>query len=318
MNKALFLLKRYDFAKVQISPAPIATPARLKTRIAPTPSGYLHLGNVFSFVLTVALAEKNGARILLRIDDMDRERVRPEYIQDIFDTLHFLELPWHEGPQDAATFEREYSQLHRMPLYREALQQLKDGGHIFACNCSRSMLAQHTAGTYNGACLDKQLDPDTPNLAWRLRTDTNTLIPLQELNGPTRASLPQDQQYFVVRKRDGYPAYQLSSLVDDTFFGVDLVVRGQDLYPSTLAQLYLAQVLGLQEFEQNIFYHHGLLASSAGAKLSKSAGATSVRYLRKEGKKPSDIYAAIGHMLGFKEGIRDRFTLAAAYFNSAF
>src|SRR5258708_37010017 len=97
-----------------------------RTRIAPTPSGFLHLGNVVSFVRTVELGKRKGAKVLLRIDDLDRERVEPEYVQDIFDTLEFLELPWDEGPRNVEEFERDWSQIHRIGLYREALDVLRE------------------------------------------------------------------------------------------------------------------------------------------------------------------------------------------------
>src|SRR6185312_6440352 len=96
-----------------------------KTRIAPTPSGFLHLGNAYSFALTAALAGKYGARILLRIDDLDRERVQKQYVQDIFDTLNFLEIPWHEGPRNMDEYEKQYSQIHRLDLYRQTLDMLQ-------------------------------------------------------------------------------------------------------------------------------------------------------------------------------------------------
>jgi glutamyl/glutaminyl-tRNA synthetase len=106
-----------------------------RTRLAPTPSGFLHLGNILSFAITAALAEKTGAKILLRIDDLDRERVNKLYVQDIFDTLNFLEIPWDEGPRDAKEFEQTHSQMQRMAMYREALRQLADEGKVFACTC---------------------------------------------------------------------------------------------------------------------------------------------------------------------------------------
>jgi glutamyl/glutaminyl-tRNA synthetase len=98
---------------------------------------------------------------------------------------------------------------------------------------------------------------------------------------------------FVVRKKDGFPAYQLSSVVDDLHYGVDLIVRGQDLWASTLAQLYLSSALDAAAFREIRFYHHPLLATGAGEKLSKSAGATSIRYLRQQGLQAADIYALI-------------------------
>src|SRR5579872_4577988 len=111
-----------------------------KTRIAPTPSGFLHVGNILSFSLTAAMARDNGASILLRIDDLDRERANPEYVEDIFETLHFLDIPWDEGPAAATDFERHYSQLYRMALYEKALARLKAANAVFACACSRAQL----------------------------------------------------------------------------------------------------------------------------------------------------------------------------------
>src|ERR1044071_3750597 len=111
-----------------------------KTRLAPTPSGFLHIGNILSFSVTVAIARKTGARVFLRIDDLDRERMQPEYVQDIFDTLNFLEIPWDEGPTDAVEFEKEYSQLHRLNLYKQALDKLKANNNLFAWDFTRSRL----------------------------------------------------------------------------------------------------------------------------------------------------------------------------------
>src|ERR1700719_4550756 len=99
-------------------------PTFRKTRIAPTPSGFLHLGNVLSFAITAALARRTGARILLRIDDLDSQRSAPEFVQDIFDTLRYLEIPWDEGPRDYGEYASQYSQLHRMDLYNRALETL--------------------------------------------------------------------------------------------------------------------------------------------------------------------------------------------------
>jgi len=269
-----------------------------RTRIAPTPSGYLHLGNVLSFVVTATLAEQYEARILLRIDDLDRQRVQPAYIQDIFDTLEFLELPWHEGPRNAKEFEQQYSQVHRLPLYRQALAELKDKKAVFACDCSRSQLLQTGTGGYTGRCITRGLALDTAEINWRIRTDNDTLLNVKTLNKSVTAHLPPEQRDFVIRKKDGFPAYQLTSIVDDQFFDVDLIVRGMDLWPSTLAQLYLADVLNAKRFTSSTFYHHPLLTEPGGNKLSKSAGSTSVQYLRKAGKTATDIYTSIGAQAG--------------------
>ncbi|MGN6640865.1 MAG: glutamate--tRNA ligase family protein [Mucilaginibacter sp.] len=272
-----------------------------KTRIAPTPSGYLHLGNVLSFSINAAVAKKTRAKILLRIDDLDRARVNKAYVQDIFDTLNFLEIPWDEGPRNFAEYESEYSQLYRMELYEKALDELKHSGAVFACTCSRSEMRLHTQDdVYPGTCRNKNLPLDIKDASWRLKTAGARDISVKSLTGMIHAELPAQMQDFVVRKKDGYPAYQLTSVVDDLYFGVDLIVRGEDLWPSTLAQLYLSSVLHYDSFQKNTFFHHALLSEHGGKKLSKSAGDTSIKYLREQGKKPEDIYRAIGSLLGIK------------------
>jgi len=265
-----------------------------KTRIAPTPSGFLHLGNVLSFALTAALAKQHGAKILLRIDDMDQARAEQAYIQDIFDTLNFLDIPWNEGPHNAEEFRDNYSQLHRLPLYSEAIEQLRDDGLLFACTCSRKQLETETC-----TCFDRKIPLDTKDAAWRLHTYNNRELTIRDYNGKTvTAILPVEIQNCVIRKKDGFPAYQLTSVIDDLHYGVDLIIRGQDLWSSTLAQHELALALGKNEFQNITFYHHPLLADELNQKLSKSAGATSIRYLRQNGKSRAQIHTMIAKMLG--------------------
>lgn len=284
-----------------------------RTRIAPTPSGFLHLGNVLSFALTAVLARQTGAQILLRIDDMDRERAGREYVQDIFDTLHFMEIPWDEGPRNYTEFEKEFSQLHRLPLYEKALLQLQEQGRVFACTCSRTqILSISPAGVYPGTCRDKGLLLDTKDACWRLQTDNRELGIKTVDQSIIRDILPASLKDFIVRKKDGFPAYQLTSLIDDLYWSVDLVVRGEDLRPSTLAQQYLATVLNKPAFSEAYFFHHPLLAGKDGLKFSKSAGSTSIQFLRKEGKKPADIYAMIARMMSLPEPVGDRESLARA------
>jgi glutamyl-tRNA synthetase len=314
------------------------TPSFKKTRIAPTPSGYLHLGNVLSFALTAALARQTGAGILLRIDDLDKGRVSKDYVEDIFDTLSFLVIPWDEGPRNFSEYEREYTQLRRMDLYRQALSQLREEGKLFACTCSRTQVLRDSPdGGYAGRCRDKGIPLDTEGCNWRIRTGAEEVRVkgIAEVIGGSvsaggngakniagtvrgeevRAALPAEMTDFVVRKRDRFPAYQLTSVIDDLHYGIDLVVRGEDLWPSTLAQQWLAGELGRVAFRGIHFYHHTLLMETGGsaapmektgdapmraggAKLSKSAGATSVRYLRQQGVQPADLYPMIVRMLG--------------------
>ncbi len=271
-----------------------------RTRLAPTPSGFLHLGNILSFSITAALARFHGARILLRIDDLDRLRIKREYIQDIFDTLDFMEIPYDEGPRNVHEFEQDYSQLHRLDFYQGALSTLKVQHHVFACDCSRAQLAaSEPVGVYPGTCIRRDLPLDQPGLSWRLHSDV-TDIPL-----------PPEMSSFIVRKKDGHPSYQLASLIDDQYFQVDLIVRGLDLWPSTQAQRCLAELLDIPSFAHTTFYHHPLLTHANGKKLSKSAGDISIQYLRKSGLKRAEIFGRIAHMAGTAEPVHDWQELAA-------
>lgn len=286
-----------------------------RTRIAPTPSGFLHVGNILSFSLTAGLARRSGASILLRIDNLDRERASQEYLQDIFETLRFLGIPWDEGPKDVAGFERSWSQVRRLSMYEEALRLLRESGMVFACSCSRAELARAGGdGGYPGTCRERGVPLDAPGVNWRLRTDAKSAGFVR------RDELPAEMRDFVVRKKDGFPAYQLSSVVDDVHFGVDLIVRGMDLLPSTSAQLVLAEVLtvaGMAEaasFGRARFVHHPLLLGADGDKLSKSAGATSINYLRQQGHSAADVFALIGRLSGLEEPVGDWEGLATRLF----
>lgn len=272
------------------------------TRYAPTPSGYLHLGNIYSFILTYLLAKKQGANILLRIDDLDQDRVKPVYIQDIFDCLDFLELPFDMGPRTLREYEAEYSQRHRMDLYESALQVFQGKGRVFACECSRSKVDRmHPLGYYTGLCRDKKLPFEGKGNSWRFRAGMHQDVPFYELGkGLVQGKLPGILADFIVRRKDGLPAYQLTSVVDDIHFGVDMVVRGKDLWGSTIAQVMLSQSLENNDFSKTMFHHHALLKGPGDQKLSKSAGATSIYHLRKEGKKKEEIFGLVGKMIGLE------------------
>ena len=271
-----------------------------RTRIAPTPSGFLHMGNVLSFAITAALAERTGAKILLRIDDIDRARVNKSYLQDVFDTLNFLDIPWDEGARSPKEFEDNYSQLHRLGMYSEALNRLADDRKLFACTCSRRQLSNAELCT----CFNRNIPLTTENASWRMVTGHSPELAVKNFGGKIiHAVLPNEMRDFIVKKRDGFPAYQLTSVIDDLFYGVDFIVRGEDLWPSTLAQHQLTSVLGMDNFSNVTFYHHPLLMEAPGRKLSKSAGATSIKYLRESGKSPADIYQLIASMTGINESV---------------
>ncbi len=294
------------------------SPSSGLTRYAPTPSGYLHIGNVLSFVLTATIAQKRGAGILLRIDDLDRERVRDEYLQDIFDTIVLLDLPYDQGPRNVADFKASWSQMHRMPLYEAALDQLAGSGAVFACTCSRSQL-QRSASLYSGACRNALIRLDADDSCWRLITDQQKDLKIRDHLGKVHTQyLPDEMQSFVVRKKDRHPAYQLASVIDDLHFGVNLVVRGEDLWASTLAQAYLADQLGAQGFNDIHFLHHPLIMGGDGNKLSKSMGDTSVKYLRENGFAALDIFTLIAQVLGWQRPVADWRTLGDLVYQRLF
>ena len=269
-----------------------------RTRIAPTPSGYLHAGNILSFVLTAGLARRSGAIILLRIDDLDIGRVRSAYVEDIFDTLGFLGIPWDEGPMDAEDFRRCWSQRSRLDEYAKLLLELKERGHLFACDCTRTKLS----GGDPCVCAGRMLDMLAPGLSWRLLTDTNNRMKHGELfRGEVLSVFPASVRHAVLRKRDGEPAYHVASLSDDLQFGVDLVVRGADLFDSTLLQCRMAEMMSADAFSRITFFHHPLLSGSSGQKLSKSAGDGSVSDLRRSGATRREIFGDIAAMVGIRE-----------------
>jgi glutamyl/glutaminyl-tRNA synthetase len=281
-----------------------------RTRIAPTPSGFLHLGNIFSFCLTVGIARRTGASVLLRIDDLDTERVRDEYIQDIFDSLQFLDIPWDEGPADPADYKNNHTQLQRLALYQEALQTLTNTGELFACSCSRTLLtAADEKKGYPGTCHQKKLSLLETGFNWRLHTG-NSEVRMHGLQASDDFLLPVSLKDPVVRKKDGLPSYQLASVCDDIHFGVDLVIRGADLRDSSLIQLYLSGKLSPNNFTDTRFIHHALLKENGEQKLSKSAGSTSVHFLRTQGKTAADIYRLIGERLGLPGEINSWQSLA--------
>lgn len=250
-------------------------------RLAPTPSGFLHQGNAFNFLLNWLYARQLGAKVLLRIDDLDAMRSREVYLEDIFETLHWLGLDWDVGPKNVKDFQQHWSQELRLPNYKQPLVYLVQNNMLFACDCTRKNL--RNAGftrAYPNICLEKQL-PISEALPWRVRVQTGTIINVQDIKfGVYELDLYHEMGSFIIKTRDGIPAYQLASLIDDVQFGVTHVIRGSDLLASTAAQVYLAGILQLNYFKNMIWYHHPLIVDEAGHKLSKSAGSLSLQYLR--------------------------------------
>ena len=251
-----------------------------RLRLAPTPSGYLHAGNALNFIFNWMVVRSNNGRLLLRIDDLDADRKRSAFVQDVFDSLHWLELDWEEGPRDESDFEKNWSQHLRLSLYHSELQKLRETGLLFACRKSRSDLAPF-GGQYPETFREQGLSLDDPDVAWRIRT-------------PEGFPMPD----FIVRRRDGLPAYQVASMVDDVHFNITHAIRGSDLEASTQAQRYLAQCTDESKFLKINFLHHPLLLDAEGEKLSKSAGSSSLKIMRTNGIPPENVIRLAADLLG--------------------
>ena len=251
-----------------------------RLRLAPTPSGFLHLGNGLNFTLNwLAARSRPSGKLLLRIDDLDADRTRPEFVEDIFRTLDWLGIQPDEGPSSPDDFEQNWSQQHRLDLYETMLNSLKINDLLFACGKSRKELAVF-GKNYPPEFREQNLSLDSPEVAWRVKTGPG--FPLPD---------------FVVRRRDGVPAYQIASLADDVFFKMTHLVRGHDLKESSLAQHFLAEKLGLAEFQKIEIFHHPLVKNAAGEKLSKSAGADSLKMMREGGLSREAFFAKMAGWL---------------------
>lgn len=249
------------------------------TRLAPTPSGFLHTGNVFNFLLNWHWARHNRGMVLLRIDDADAARKRPEYVEDIFRVLDWMGIDWDTGPSGPDDFEKNWSQQHRKELYNGILHELDTKKLLYACTCSRTQLAATACG-----CKEKKFRLDTPEAAWRMDTNGEVVSFNDKAIGNVKHYLPL-QNSFVVRKKDGMAAYQLASLADDRYYGVTHIGRGEDLLPSTAMQLFIDGQLSKSYLIDCSFWHHPLITGDQGSKLSKSAGELGrsiMQYIKKE------------------------------------
>jgi glutamyl/glutaminyl-tRNA synthetase len=253
-------------------------------RLAPTPSGFLHIGNAVNFVLIWLAARQLGGQLLLRIDDLDTTRKRPDYVADIFGTLDWLGLDYDIGPIGPDDLEKQWSQWLRLDQYAETLTKVREANALYTCALSRQQWHELEVETnWSALNRDSGLFGES-DLAWRFRIPGN------------------GSADFVVRRRDGLPSYQIASLTDDVFYGVTHIVRGQDLAESTTRQAQLARALGWANFEQTAVWHHPLLLDNAGQKVSKSAGhghngPTSVRVMRESGEPPTRIFEAVASLL---------------------
>lgn len=255
---------------------------RVTSRFAPSPSGRLHLGHAYS----AALGRHHAQRWLLRIEDLDPARSRPEYIDAIHEDLAWLGLTPDAGPLLQST---------RLAAYQQALDRLRDRGLVYACFCTRADIAAsltaphgdadaHYAGTCHGLPDDPARRASTVH-SWRLDAAAATAVVgslpgWREADGTAFATTPEAIGDAILARKDAPASYHLACVLDDAFSGVDLVVRGIDLRPSTPVQRLLQTLLGLPE---PVYLHHPLVTFSDGRRLAKRDRAPTLCALREAG-----------------------------------
>jgi glutamyl-tRNA synthetase/glutamyl-Q tRNA(Asp) synthetase len=256
------------------------------TRFAPAPTGYLHLGHVVNAMHVWEAARRAGGRVLLRIEDHDRQRCRPEYEHAILEDLVWLGFR-ADGPA--------VRQRDRDSIYRAALARLARQGLVYGCRCSRAEILGLAAQPrpselpYPGTCRHRGI-PLGDGVGWRLRIEPGEEHFVDRLAGPQRQDPSLQCGDLLLRDRLGNWTYQFAVTVDDAEQGVTDVIRGMDLLESTARQIRLARLLGREQ--PPVFWHHPLVMKSATEKLSKSDGATGVRALRAAGWTAAQVLEA--------------------------
>jgi glutamyl/glutaminyl-tRNA synthetase len=278
---------------------PILSGVPYRGRLAPSPTGYLHLGHASTFWIAQQRALAAGGTLILRNEDLDRDRSQPRFYQAMIEDLRWLGLQWQEGPDVGGRF-APYTQSERQGLYHDAWRCLLEGGWLYPCRCSRKDLAMAVQaphddeGIYPGTCrpvtaqFGGSAAPTGAN--WRFRVPEGQVIEFQDEHlGSQRFVAGQDFGDFLVWRRDDLPSYQLAVVVDDAAMRVTEVVRGADLLKSTARQILLARALGLSS---PAWYHCDLLRDERGQRLAKRHDALSLRTLREHGKQPAELLAS--------------------------
>ncbi len=288
------------------------TENKYRGRLAPSPTGFLHLGHAITFWRAQERARQNGGTLVLRIEDLDPDRCRPDFCEAMFDDLRWFGFRWNEGPDIAGKF-GPYQQSERRKYYLDAWEKLRCGGFIYPCACSRRDVfsaagAPHSENDepiYPGTCRMKDVEaavsaavrdlratrpPLQPaGVNWRFRVpDGERLRFVDQCLGEQTAIAGKDFGDFIVWRKDDVPAYQLAVVVDDAAMQITEVVRGADLITSTFRQLLLYRALGLEPPQ---FYHAPLILDSLGNRLAKRHASLTLRALRAAGANPESLRA---------------------------
>jgi glutamyl-tRNA synthetase len=287
-------------------------------RFAPSPSGWLHLGNARTALFAWARARAAGGAFVMRVEDLDGPRTRPDAVLGNLEELAWLGLDWDEGPDVGGPHE-PYLQSRRGQLYEAALARLMAEGHVYECFLTRREVADLASGASgvddagegqqaaparvygeDHRRLNEELAPrrraEGRAPALRFRVPDGTVSFDDGVQGRVEVDLAAQVGDFVVRRADGLVAYQLAVVVDDAAMGITEAARGADLLESTAAQLLLYRALGAQP---PAFAHVGLLMGEDGEKLSKRGGALSLHELRAAGADPRAVLGLLAHTLGW-------------------
>jgi glutamyl/glutaminyl-tRNA synthetase len=282
---------------------------KYRGRLAPSPTGYLHLGHARTFWMAHERAREHGGTLVLRNEDLDSTRYKMEFVPAMIEDLQWFGFEWQEGPDCGGPF-APYNQSERMDFYRAALGKLQAGNFIYPCTCSRKDIREAASApnvegeepVYPGTCRKK-------SGGWRVTGDAGNAMQLSSLatrHPPLRFRVPDgetvsfvdencgEQRFvagrdfgdFVVWRGDGVPAYQLACVADDAAMEITEVVRGADLLVSTARQILLYRALGLRP---PAFYHCELMKDDAGVRLAKRHDALSLRALRARGETPESL-----------------------------
>lgn len=273
-------------------------------RFAPSPTGRMHLGNLYAALMSWLSVRRRGGRWILRIEDLDPQRSRLEYARQIEDDLRWLGLDWDEGGVDSRGPNGPYVQSLRSDFYREALSRLDDTGLTYPCYCTRAELhapsAPHASDgrfIYPGTCRPPRLSGRT--LPDR-KPSTRIIVPDRDITftdlicGPQSVNLAREIGDFILRRADGAWAYQLAVVTDDALMGVTEVMRGDDLLTSAAQQIYLYELLGYRPPE---FAHIPLMLNEQGIRLSKRDTSLSMEALRAS-HTPQSLLGLLAHRAG--------------------
>lgn len=277
-------------------------------RFAPSPTGRMHLGNIFTAVMSWLSVKSRGGRWILRIEDLDPQRSKFEYARVIEDDLAWLGLEWDEGGLDNKGPHGPYLQSERHDLYREYLHRLELTGYTYPCRCTRADImatqAPHRSDgrvVYSGTCRPMNLPLTTPlnsdGCAVRLYVPDEDIRVNDLVCGENVFNLAEECGDFIVRRADGAWSYQLAVVVDDALMGVTEVMRGNDLLPSAAQQIYLHTLLG---FTPPSFAHVPLIINKDGRRLSKRDKGMAMDSLRQT-YSPEEILGIVAYLASFLE-----------------